>query len=135
MIRKLLLTAVLMVFVCGVANAGKLRLEDLGRGTAPGLVVADMIALGGVSPAFGFVYNGESYVPKVDMTVEREGLLGRMSSDFDWNPCFGVGFTYAFGEWVGFEALYNWGFTKVGDEVEYEETSEGTLMLNVWLEF
>jgi hypothetical protein len=123
---------------CGVdeAEGATLRLEDIGKGTAPAFVAVGHLPITPLQVGFGFASADGSYLPKFDLTFEKEGVFGRIGSDFEFNPAYSLGYKSAIAEWFGFEATYTWEFEKVGDELEYSQVGDGgTIGLNLWASF
>jgi len=126
------------------------RLDDIGQGAAPGLMLladvplTDNLQIGagfGSVQAEGITY----YHPRGDMTARSGPVFGRIgawfSPDREWFPYYGGGFSYSIShnddgsEPFGVEFFYVFGFDKAPEQLEYIETQEGKLVLNLWANF
>ena len=144
---KTLLSVLLALMLSTTAFGLGLRLDDIGQGAAPGLTILGQVPMTEnlfVGAGFGRVgwdedYEQPRYIPRGDLTASSGPIFGRigawLSGEKEWAPFYGAGLNYPITEAVGIEFFYVFGFDKHPSELEYTETLEGDLVLNVWANF
>jgi len=140
---------IILILVAGSAHGQGIRVEDIGQGDPPGFKLTG-ISLGTMDLAFGTqrmeyfestesVEPSEKYVLAADLTLEKQGFLARVGSNFETHPTLtaGLGFQKSpeGASWVYGEALYLWEFTKDETSVAFMESRSARLILSLGIIF